>query len=156
MANVSLIRDRILAAGIAALLIAAAAGYWVASRLTGRIKRLEAAARRLAAGDFSKPVPAGGQDELGQLADAFGDMQHQLSRLDTARKQFIASASHELRTPIFSLSGFLELLEDEERARVQVAHAVVARRWPRERDRLAVVRGTLADEDVQSDGRRAA
>ena len=41
-------------------------------------------------------------------------MQHQLARLDTARKQFIASASHELRTPIFSLGGFLELLEDEE------------------------------------------
>jgi len=45
---------------------------------------------------------------------AFDDMQRQLARLDTARKQFIASASHELRTPIFSLGGFLELLEDEE------------------------------------------
>ena len=41
-------------------------------------------------------------------------MQRQLARLDTARKQFIASASHELRTPIFSLGGFLELLEDED------------------------------------------
>ena len=41
-------------------------------------------------------------------------MQEQLARLDTARKQFIASASHELRTPIFSLGGFLELMEDEE------------------------------------------
>ena len=41
-------------------------------------------------------------------------MQRQLARLDTARKQFIASASHELRTPIFSLGGFIELLEDEE------------------------------------------
>src|SRR3712207_6141067 len=37
-----------------------------------------------------------------------------LARLDRARKQFIASASHELRTPIFSLGGFLELLADEE------------------------------------------
>ena len=41
-------------------------------------------------------------------------MQAQLARLDRARKQFIASASHELRTPIFSLGGFLELLADEE------------------------------------------
>jgi signal transduction histidine kinase len=41
-------------------------------------------------------------------------MQAQLARLDRARKQFIASASHELRTPIFSLSGFLELLADED------------------------------------------
>jgi signal transduction histidine kinase len=113
-ANVSLIRNRILVSGLVALVLAAAAGYWVAFRLTNRIKRLEAGARRLAAGDFSKPVPPVSRDELGQLAAAFGDMQHQLSRLDTSRKQFIASASHELRTPIFSLGGFLELLEDEE------------------------------------------
>ncbi len=68
----------------------------------------------MAAGDFSNPIHADSDDELGQLAAAFDDMQRQLARLDTARKQFIASASHELRTPIFSLGGFLELLEDEE------------------------------------------
>ena len=41
-------------------------------------------------------------------------MQHQLQELETARKRFIATASHELRTPIFSLGGFLELIQDEE------------------------------------------
>ena len=41
-------------------------------------------------------------------------MQRRLARLDTARKEFIANASHELRTPIFSLGGFVELLQDEE------------------------------------------
>jgi signal transduction histidine kinase len=41
-------------------------------------------------------------------------MQRQLGELDSARKRFIATASHELRTPIFSLGGFLELLQDEE------------------------------------------
>ena len=41
-------------------------------------------------------------------------MQRQLAQLERARKQFIATASHELRTPIFSLGGFVELLEDEE------------------------------------------
>ncbi len=34
--------------------------------------------------------------------------------LDSARKEFIANASHELRTPIFSLSGFIELIADED------------------------------------------
>jgi two-component system, OmpR family, sensor kinase len=113
-ANVALIRRRILVSGAVALLLAAAAGYLVARALTGRIKRLEHAARKVAAGDFSNPIRADSDDELGRLAAAFDDMQEQLARLDTARKQFIASASHELRTPIFSLGGFLELLEDEE------------------------------------------
>ena len=109
-----LIRRRILAAGALALVLAAIGGYLVARALTARIKRLERAARKVAAGDFSNPIQADSDDELGELAAAFDDMQRQLARLDTARKQFIASASHELRTPIFSLGGFLELLEDEE------------------------------------------
>ena len=41
-------------------------------------------------------------------------MQQQLARVDVARKEFIATASHELRTPIFSLGGFVELLQDED------------------------------------------
>ena len=95
-------------------MLAAIAGYFAARALTGRIKRLERAARKVAGGDFSNPIHADSDDEIGQLAVAFDDMQRQLARLDTARKQFIAQASHELRTPIFSLGGFLELLEDEE------------------------------------------
>jgi two-component system OmpR family sensor kinase len=113
-ANVALIRRQILISGGAALVIALLAGYLVARALSLRVKRLEQAARKVAAGDFSNPIRADSDDELGQLAAAFDDMQNQLARLDRARKQFIASASHELRTPIFSLGGFLELLADEE------------------------------------------
>jgi two-component system OmpR family sensor kinase len=113
-ANVSVIRRQILVSGAAALVIAILAGYLVARALSMRVKRLERAARKVASGDFTDPIRADSDDELGQLAAAFDDMQAQLARLDRARKQFIASASHELRTPIFSLGGFLELLADEE------------------------------------------
>src|SRR4051812_7203402 len=112
--NVSLIRRQILLSGGIALVIALGAGYLVARALSQRVGRLEQAARKVAAGDFSNPIRADSDDELGQLAAAFDDMQNQLARLDRARKQFIASASHELRTPIFSLGGFLELLADED------------------------------------------
>jgi len=113
-ANVALIRRQILISGAVALVIALMAGYLVARALSLRVNRLEQAARKVAAGDFSNPIRADSDDELGRLAAAFDDMQNQLARLDRARKQFIASASHELRTPIFSLGGFLELLADEE------------------------------------------
>ena len=112
--NVALIRRQVLISGGIALVIAILAGYLVARALAARVKRLERAARKVASGDFSQPIRADSDDELGQLAAAFDDMQAQLARLDRARKQFIANASHELRTPIFSLGGFLELLADED------------------------------------------
>src|SRR5205085_3239302 len=89
-------------------------GYIVARVLSRRVKRLELAVEQVAAGDFRHPIIVDSADELGQLAIAFNAMQHQLEQLDLARKKFIATASHELRTPIFSLGGFVELLEDEE------------------------------------------
>ncbi|HWH11558.1 MAG TPA: HAMP domain-containing sensor histidine kinase [Solirubrobacteraceae bacterium] len=114
LANVALIRRRVLIAGLVALVFAVLAGTLVARALSIRVKRLEQAARRVASGDFSGSFRVDSKDELGQLAAALDEMQHQLQELDTARKRFIATASHELRTPIFSLGGFLELIQDEE------------------------------------------
>src|SRR5919197_446646 len=111
---VRLVRNRLLAASGVALLIAVISGFFVARALTNRVRRLERAARDLTEGREVRPIPVEGDDELGRLTRAFNDMQVQLARVDRARKEFIANASHELRTPIFSLGGFVELLEEEE------------------------------------------
>jgi signal transduction histidine kinase len=112
--TVDLIRGRVLAAGGLALLIALAGAYLIAGRLARRVQRLERAAEEVAAGRFVPPLPVDSEDELGQLTRAFNEMEKKLERVDRARSEFIANASHELRTPIFSLGGFLELLRDEE------------------------------------------
>ncbi|HEX4110609.1 MAG TPA: HAMP domain-containing sensor histidine kinase [Solirubrobacteraceae bacterium] len=112
--TVSLILRHILLAGLLALVLAALAGTLVARALSARISGLQLAAERVAAGDFSTRLTVTSQDELGQLARALDDMQRQLAQLDGARERFIATASHELRTPIFSLGGFLELIQDED------------------------------------------
>ena len=112
--SVSIVQQRILVAGGIALLLALVGGYLVARALAQRVKRLELAAEQVAAGNFERPIPIDSGDELGQLAIAFNQMQRQLAQLESAREKFIATASHELRTPIFSLGGFVELLEDED------------------------------------------
>ncbi len=112
--NVALIRRQILIAGLIAIVAAGLVGFYAAGIVSRRLRRLQLAAETVARGDFSQPIPIESHDELGQLALAFNEMQRRLERLDSTRKEFIANASHELRTPIFSLGGFVELLETDE------------------------------------------
>ena len=112
--DVALVRRQILIAGAIALAAASLVGFWASGAVSRRLRRLRRAAEQVAGGDFSQPIPIESSDELGQLARAFNDMQRRLARLDRSRKEFIANASHELRTPIFSLGGFVELLETED------------------------------------------
>ena len=98
---VSFIHDRVLWATGAALLIALVGGWFVAHRLSRRVRRVERAAADVARGHFEEPLPVDSEDELGQLTRTFNDMQRRLREVDIARKEFIATASHELRTPIF-------------------------------------------------------
>jgi signal transduction histidine kinase len=111
--TVAVVRRRVLIAGGVAFGFALLIGYAGAARLASRIRRLEAAAEQIAAGNFAEPVVDASTDELGQLARAFERMRLQLLQLDRARGEFIANASHELRTPLFSLGAFLELLDDD-------------------------------------------
>jgi signal transduction histidine kinase len=114
LANVSLVRRTLLLAGIAALGVSLFVGALAAWSFTRRIRRLEEAAERIAAGDFEQPVVDPVDDEVGELAQAFDSMRLRLAQLDHARREFIANASHELRTPLFSLGGFLELMAHED------------------------------------------
>lgn len=112
--TVAVLERRLVLAGLAALAIAALVGFGLARIFARRIHRLERAADRIAGGQFDEPVVDRGADELGQLATAFDDMRKRLAALERARREFIANASHELRTPIFALGGHLELLADED------------------------------------------
>jgi len=114
LANVHTVQRRLVEAGVLALLLALGVGYGAAFLFARRIRRLEAAAERIAAGRFDEPVVDRSPDELGQLARAFDRMRLRLAQLERARREFIGNASHELRTPLFSLRGFLELLTDED------------------------------------------
>ena len=108
------VKGQILVGGLIAGLGTLGVGLYFARMAAGHIGRIQEAARAVADGDFATRVPVSSTGQLGELARTFNEMQRRLAELDSARKQFIANASHELRTPIFSLGGFVELLEEED------------------------------------------
>jgi len=127
--------------GLIAMLIALGNGYYWAKLVTRRVERIEDAARKVADGDFATRIPVDSSGQLGQLARTFNEMQRRLAELDSARKQFIANASHELRTPIFSLGGFVELLDEEDPSPEERAEFV--RTMRRQIERLTKLTGDL-------------
>jgi len=115
----------LIASGVAALL-AAAAAVLVARRMTQPLRRLGGAAGELAAGRRPEPVPAEGIDELDELASAFNEMSQRLAVAHDAERAVLLSVSHDLRTPLTSIRGYAEGIEDGT-IEPRVAAAVVGR-----------------------------
>ena len=108
------VKLQIVVGGLIATAIATILGIYYAQLAASNVRHLQDAARKVADGNFETTIPVASAGQLAPLARTFNEMQRRLAELDSARKQFIANASHELRTPIFSLGGFIELLEDED------------------------------------------
>jgi signal transduction histidine kinase len=96
------------AAAGAGLLLALAGGLLLSGRMLRRLRVL----RNAVAGDAAVP-PDEHRDEIGELARAFAALQTRVAAQETARRTFVATASHELRTPVASLQTLLELVADE-------------------------------------------
>ncbi len=84
----------------------------LAHGMTSPLRRMTAAARAMAAGDYSRRIRASSQDEVGELAGAFNQMAADLGAADRQRRELIANVSHELRTPISVLRAVLENVVD--------------------------------------------
>jgi two-component system, OmpR family, sensor kinase len=108
------VKTQIIVGGLIAAALALVIGIYYANLAASNVRRLQEAARKVADGNFETTIPVASVGQLAPLARTFNEMQRRLAELDSARKQFIANASHELRTPIFSLGGFVELLEEED------------------------------------------
>jgi signal transduction histidine kinase len=101
----------LLVAGAAAS-AALAAALLLAATILKPVERLRSASTALAGGDLGARAPTAGPAELAELARSFNDMAAQLEELFDARRQLVAWASHDLRTPIASIQAMLEALED--------------------------------------------
>ena len=76
------------------------------------LRQMSTAAKQFGKGDFSVRVSATGNDEIKELATAFNNMAASLSASETTRKSFVANVSHELKTPMTTIAGFIDGILD--------------------------------------------
>ncbi|MBQ9860504.1 MAG: HAMP domain-containing histidine kinase [Clostridia bacterium] len=95
-----------------ALLISFCVLWLFTYRFVRPLKQMAAATRRFAQGDFSARLQVKGRDEVAELADALNHMAVSLSSVETMRRSFVANVSHELKTPMTTIAGFVDGILD--------------------------------------------
>jgi signal transduction histidine kinase len=103
---------KVLAVSSAAALSAVVGALLLARWIVGPLERLRGTSGQLAAGDLTARAPAQGPAELAELGVSFNRMAESIERLFDARRQLVAWASHDLRTPLSSIQAMLEALDD--------------------------------------------
>lgn len=143
----------IVAAVIAGVLAVAVAAF-LGRMLGAPLRRLGAAAHRVADGDLTVRVAPDGPPEVAELAASFNRMAAELAEQERLRRDFIVGASHELRTPLTNLTGYLEALRDGVVAPDREAFTSLLEETER-LTRLAASLDVLAEGDTAVDPPRA-
>lgn len=95
------------------MLLAIVLSYYTSKRQSEPLLEIAAAAQRFAHGDFAARVAdEGRQDEIGELTESFNMMAESLEKSEQLRSEFIANLSHELKTPMTTISGFADGILD--------------------------------------------
>lgn len=99
-------------AALAALVLGVALSYFITRSLTRPITKISRAVGKFAKGELDSRVDISRRDELGDLARAFNSMAEDLSQLEMLRRGFVANVSHELRSPMTSMQGYVQGMLD--------------------------------------------
>ncbi len=86
--------------------------YAMTYKLTKPLRLMSEASKAMAKGDFSKRIPVMSDDEIGELSVSFNQMTNSLVQLEGMRKSFVANVSHELKTPMTTIGGFIDGILD--------------------------------------------
>ncbi len=87
--------------------------YYLTKRITAPLQEMNRVALHIAKGQFEQRVKIKTRDELGELGKTFNYMAKELAGLDQMRKDFVANVSHDLRSPLTSIHGFVRAFLDD-------------------------------------------
>ncbi len=87
--------------------------YWVSHRLSKPLSQMSEVSREIASGNYNRRVKVMSSDETGQLALSFNAMADSLEKLEDMRRSFVANVSHELRSPLTSIRGYIQGILDK-------------------------------------------
>ncbi len=104
--------EMFLLSAIFVLLIAFAVIYLITSNMVRPLRSMVSATESFARGDFTVRVPVTEMDEIGKLSMAFNNMATSLAQQDSIRRSFVANVSHELKTPMTTIGGFVDGIMD--------------------------------------------
>ena len=90
------------------MLAALIAVYFITERMVAPLKSMSRAAKSFAKGKFDARVTVTGSDEIAELAVAFNNMAENLATANEMQRSFVANVSHDLRTPMTTISGFID------------------------------------------------
>ncbi|MCL2421006.1 MAG: cell wall metabolism sensor histidine kinase WalK [Defluviitaleaceae bacterium] len=96
----------------ATALVAGVLIYMSSRAISRPLRQMNEAARVIAGGDFEKRIPVQSKDEVGQLAESFNNMAESLLEQERIRRAFISNLSHDIRSPLTSMQGFLQAIDD--------------------------------------------
>lgn len=82
--------------------------YFISEKIVAPIRQMSVATKRFSEGEFDIKIPVEGSDEIAELATAFNSMADSLANLEYMRSSFLANVAHDLRTPMTSISGFID------------------------------------------------
>ncbi len=94
-------------------LLTAIISYFLVKKMTKPLNQIATASKKFASGDFSSRVPLKSSDEIGDLTTAFNNMADSIEKSEKLRQTFIANVSHELRSPMTSITGLVDGILDE-------------------------------------------
>lgn len=112
-ALIGVLEKTVLLSSLWVMLAAMIAAYFISDYMVSPLKTMVSASKKFAKGEFDARVPAmKGRNEISELAIAFNDMAESLGTMEKTRNTFLCNVAHDLRTPMTTISGFIDGILD--------------------------------------------